>query len=39
MQARVDEGLESGIGERSMADLLAEARARSPGGATPDDGV
>jgi antitoxin ParD1/3/4 len=39
MQAQVDEGLKSGIGDRSMAELLDEARARSLGGATPDDGV
>ena len=39
MQARVDEGLESGIGGRSMAELRDEARARSPGGAALDDGV
>jgi len=28
MQARVEEGLASGIGTRSMSDLLAEARYR-----------
>jgi antitoxin ParD1/3/4 len=39
MQAQVDEGLKSGIGDRSMAELLDEARARSLGGATPDGGV
>jgi len=39
MQARVNEGLESGIGERSMTELVEEARARASGGTAPDDGV
>jgi len=36
MQGHVDEGLESGVSDRSMSDLLEEARSRRATPSSPD---